>query len=70
MSSSRLLCPRCGSQNHQRIDSRRYRATRLADANVVARPHRCCECGKDWVSIETPLLGKMAQAILDILDMA
>ncbi len=66
--SSRLRCPRCGSERHRRMDSRRYRAKRLADLNIVARPHRCGDCGKEWTSIETPLLGKVAEAILDILD--
>lgn len=40
----------------------------MADANVVARPHRCADCGKDWVSVETPLLGRMAEAIMAVLD--
>jgi hypothetical protein len=66
--SARLLCPRCGSVNSRRINSRRYNAKRLSDHNVVARPHRCCCCGKEWVSIETPLLGKMAEAVLSVLD--
>jgi transcriptional regulator NrdR family protein len=68
VSEGRLLCPRCGSTNHQRLDSRRFRAKRLADANVVARPHRCQDCRKEWVSIETPLLSRVAELIMSLLD--
>ncbi len=66
--SSRLRCPRCGSERHGRVNSRRYKAKRLADLNIVALTHRCQDCGKDWVSIETPLLDKVAEAILAVLD--
>jgi hypothetical protein len=66
--TARLLCPRCGSTDHRRLNSRSRRAKRLADHNVVARPHRCLCCGKEWVSIEAPLLGKMAEAVMAVLD--
>lgn len=63
-----LLCPHCGREGSKRINSRRYKARRLADMNVVGRAHRCCHCGKEWTSIETPALGKMAEAVLAVLD--
>lgn len=67
MADGRLLCPRCGSTSHSYINSRRLKARRLADLNVVARAHRCNICEKEFVTIETPLLGRMAEAVLEVL---
>jgi hypothetical protein len=66
--TARLLCPHCGSSSNRRINSRRFKARRLADMNVVGRAHICCACGKEWASIETPTLGKMAEAVLAVLE--
>jgi transcriptional regulator NrdR family protein len=64
----KLHCPRCGSTKHRRINSRRFKAKRLADQNVVARAHRCDDCRKEWTTIQTTLLGEMAKAVMEVLD--
>ena len=64
---SRVRCPRCGSENHSRINSRRYKSQRLADFNTVLRAHRCQGCCKEFHTIQTPIVGEMAEAVLSVL---
>lgn len=65
---SALHCPRCGGRTLHYVNSRRFRAKRLADANSVARAWQCSECQKTWVSVETLVLGDAAEAVLEVIE--
>jgi len=68
MPDGRIMCPRCGSTSHTRVNSRRWKTKRLADLNVVARAHRCEVCDKEFTTVEMPTTEAVAEALLEAMS--